>query len=136
MEEPGQLLVGLVMLAGLVSISEEILFRGVLFAALRRSKGPVSAVLLSALFFGFCHTTEVVLPTLMANSAETGLSMTPRSLSRLQENLFGEGLARTQISRIRSRQMSRTEGQHPTRPVRTWSRRDCAPGLLSRTNSL
>ena|GEM_PF-2420280 len=65
MEEPGQLLVGLVMLAGLVSVSEEILFRGVLFAALRRSKGPLSAVLLSAMFFGFCHTPEIVLPTLM-----------------------------------------------------------------------
>ena len=48
-----------------VPIAEEILFRGVLFAALRRTSGAVSAVVISSLMFGLMHLPGWVTPAIM-----------------------------------------------------------------------
>lgn len=51
----GYLFVGLLVGAVLVPIAEEILFRGVLFAGLRRLCGPIPAAILSSALFGRLH---------------------------------------------------------------------------------
>ena len=64
LDQPRHLVLGLLVGAVLVPIAEEVLFRGVLFAALRRRSGPVAAAILSSLLFGALHD-EHVFPTLL-----------------------------------------------------------------------
>lgn len=65
LDEPLYLIGGLVMGAVLVPIAEEILFRGVLFAALRRQSGPVPAAILSSVLFGLLHYPDMVFPGML-----------------------------------------------------------------------
>jgi membrane protease YdiL (CAAX protease family) len=65
LEEAGPGLAAVVAGAGLVPLCEEVLFRGVLFSALRKRSGPVAAVILSSVLFGVCHFPDLGMPTLI-----------------------------------------------------------------------
>ncbi len=58
------LIVLLVLVAGLVPLAEELLFRGVLYGMLRERWGLAPAVLLSALLFAVAHLVPLLLPAL------------------------------------------------------------------------
>jgi membrane protease YdiL (CAAX protease family) len=64
-EDAREGLLGMLLGAVLVPVAEEILFRGVLFSALRRRSGPVPAVLISSAVFGLCHAPDLVFPGLL-----------------------------------------------------------------------
>ncbi|MBI4864272.1 MAG: CPBP family intramembrane metalloprotease [Candidatus Riflebacteria bacterium] len=61
----GGALLALVGGALIVPICEEILFRGILFSALRRSRGPLPAVILSSVIFGLLHLPDALRPALI-----------------------------------------------------------------------
>ncbi len=72
MEEVPHGLSAFIAVALIVPFCEEILFRGVLFAALRRSRGPVVAAILSSIVFGELHAPDFLMP-MMVGLALSGL---------------------------------------------------------------
>jgi membrane protease YdiL (CAAX protease family) len=67
--QPGQLAVSLLLIGGLGSIAEEVVFRGLLYAWLEGRWGPRAAIVGSSLVFGIMHQE----PALIATALPIGL---------------------------------------------------------------
>jgi hypothetical protein len=54
----------LLLIAGLVPIAEELLFRGMLYPLLRARMGPAAAIVLNAAIFALAHVLPILIPAL------------------------------------------------------------------------
>jgi uncharacterized protein len=54
----------LLLIAGLVPIAEELLFRGMLYPLLRARMGPAAAIVLNAALFAMAHVLPILIPAL------------------------------------------------------------------------
>lgn len=82
-----------------VPVSEEMCFRGVVFGQLRRAFGPVSAVLISAVGFGFMHGISVhigyamICGIIIASCYYLTDSIAAPVILHMVFNIFGSGIA-------------------------------------------